>query len=101
LILEQSATELVVTVEVLDEDDQVRMARGIQELPKVSPGPAMPDPSMQGGRPAAIFYPLGYPTPYGLEVEDHPLWSQLSSFKDETERINLESIVILGSADAL
>jgi hypothetical protein len=42
------------------------MVRGIHELPKVSPGPAMPDPSTllcQGEQPAAIFYPLGYPTP--------------------------------------
>jgi hypothetical protein len=54
---------------------QARIARGIHGLPKVSPWPAMPDPSMpcgravsgvarsQGGRPAAVFYPLGYPTP--------------------------------------
>jgi len=38
-------------------------------LPKVSLGPAMPYPlcpagvSPQGGRSAAVFYPLGYPTP--------------------------------------
>jgi hypothetical protein len=52
------------------------MARGIHGLPKVSPGPAMPDPSMPckwatpktalrpyaGRWPAAVFYPLGYPT---------------------------------------
>jgi hypothetical protein len=54
-----------------------------QGLPKVSLGPTMPYPStpcrrpplkrlhghfgaghLQGGRPAAVFYPLGYPTPY-------------------------------------
>jgi hypothetical protein len=66
---------------------QGRMVRGIHRLLKVSPVPAMPDPStpcrwatlemaitemavsgvahLQGGRPAAVFYPLGYPTPYG------------------------------------
>jgi hypothetical protein len=64
---------------------QARMARGMHRLPKVSFRPAMPDPSTpcgqatppndmvisevacpQGGMPAAIFYLLGYPTPYGL-----------------------------------
>jgi hypothetical protein len=54
------------------------MARGIQGLPKVSPRPAMLDLSMPCGRatpeialwpflgrPAAVFYLLGYPTLYG------------------------------------
>lgn len=42
-------------------------------LPKVSLGPAMPYPlcpagvSSQGGRSAAVFYPLGYPTPYASD----------------------------------
>jgi len=48
---------------------QARMARGIHRLPKVSTGLAIPDPSgvarPQGVQPAAISYPLGYPTPYG------------------------------------
>jgi hypothetical protein len=61
------------------------MEWGIYGLPKGSPGPAMPKPSTpcggatpetalwpfqgwparRGGLPAAAFYPLGYPTPYG------------------------------------
>jgi hypothetical protein len=55
------------------------MARGGHELPKVSLGPTMPDPSggpplkrpyshfsdgPPAGRPVAIFYPFGHPTPY-------------------------------------
>jgi hypothetical protein len=66
--------------------DQTRVARGIHGLPKVSPGPVMPDPPMpcgratpgvacpQGGPPAAVFNPLGYPTPYepaGQRVAGH------------------------------
>jgi hypothetical protein len=43
-----------------------RMAWGGHELPKVSPGPAMPYllgvAHPQGRRPAAVFYPLGHPT---------------------------------------
>jgi hypothetical protein len=42
---------------------QARTGRGIHGLPKVSCGPAMPDPA--GERPAAIFFPFGYPFPYG------------------------------------
>jgi hypothetical protein len=60
-----------------------RMARGGHGLPKVKPGPAISYPStpygqatpqtdfsrfrvalMQGGRPAAVFYPFVHPTPY-------------------------------------
>jgi hypothetical protein len=37
---------------------QARTGRGIHGLPKVSPGPAMPNP-------AAVFFPLGYPFLYG------------------------------------
>jgi hypothetical protein len=68
-----------------DHEIQARMGRGIHGLPKVSPGLAMPDPSTPcgwaspqtalwpfGGWPArradgraAVFYPLGYPFPYG------------------------------------
>jgi hypothetical protein len=52
---------------------QARTGRGIHGLPKVSPGPAKPDPYTavlgvarpQGGQPAAVFFPLGYPFPYG------------------------------------
>jgi hypothetical protein len=53
------------------------MARGIHRLPKVSTGPAMPDPSTPCGQAtlqpfqgwaAAVFYPLGYPMPYGPEA---------------------------------
>jgi hypothetical protein len=67
--------------------NQARMGRGIHGLPKVSCGSAMPDPLYalqaghppngltaiwgvahpQGGRPAAVFFPLGYPFPYGPE----------------------------------
>jgi len=43
------------------------MGRGFHELLKVSPGP--PFLRLVGGpptgRPAAVFYPLGYPTPCG------------------------------------
>jgi hypothetical protein len=57
-----------------------RMARGGQELPKVSSGPAMPYPLTpcrratpetaswvahpQSGRPAVVFYPFGHPMLY-------------------------------------
>jgi hypothetical protein len=49
---------------------QARTGRGIHGLPKVSPGPAQPLYTLRaghpfGGRPAAVFFPLGYPTPYG------------------------------------
>jgi hypothetical protein len=48
-------------------------ARGGHGLPKVSQVSAMPDPftlcgwatpETQGGRPLAVFHPLGHPTPY-------------------------------------
>jgi hypothetical protein len=44
-------------------------------LPKVSLGPAVPNPyKLCGpqGRPAAVFYPFGHPTPYAYEGE-HPV----------------------------
>jgi hypothetical protein len=44
-----------------------RMAGGGQGLPKVSPGPTMPDPSMPCRRPAVIFYPFEHPTPYAYD----------------------------------
>jgi hypothetical protein len=48
---------------------------GVAKLPKVSWEPAMPDPSTavlgvaspQGGRPAAVFFPFGHPTPYAYD----------------------------------
>jgi hypothetical protein len=43
---------------------KARMARGIHRLPKVSPGPAMPDPSMPCGlaNPKTSIQPfLGWP----------------------------------------
>jgi hypothetical protein len=63
---------------------QVRMASGIHGLSKVSPGPALPYPYTpceraspevalklflwvfhpQGGWPADVLFPLGYPMPY-------------------------------------
>jgi hypothetical protein len=46
------------------------MARGIHELPKLSPMLAMPNPSTRCGQATpetAVFYPLGYPMPYGPE----------------------------------
>jgi hypothetical protein len=76
------------------------MARGGHGLPKVSPGPAMPDPSTpwgratpekplrpfkgvalpQGGRPAAVFFPFGHPTSYacddgGDRIHEINFWS--------------------------
>jgi hypothetical protein len=53
-----------------NEKTHERMARGGHELPKVSLGPSMlypftpcrRPPVKHGGRPATIFYPLGYPT---------------------------------------
>jgi hypothetical protein len=47
---------------------QARMGRGIHGLPKVSPELAMPNPSTPCRRATpktAVFYPLGYPMPYG------------------------------------
>jgi hypothetical protein len=45
---------------------QARTGRGIHGLPRVSYGPAMPYPYMPCGRAAAaVFFPLGYPFPYG------------------------------------
>jgi hypothetical protein len=44
-----------------------RMARGIHGLPKLSLGPAIPNPSTPGGRAACaatVFYPFGHPTLY-------------------------------------
>jgi hypothetical protein len=66
--------------------EQRRIAKGGHGLPKVSPRPAMHDTSTpygwptpetalsgvacpQGGRPAAIFYPFGHPTPYAYGAE--------------------------------
>ena len=72
---------------------QAHMAKGIHGLPKISPVPTMPNPSMPCGRanpetalqlfwvwpapggeggPAAIFYPLAYPTPYGPAMKYAP-----------------------------
>jgi hypothetical protein len=72
------------------------MARGIHGLPKVSPGPrharpfrpcerATPKTTIrpfwggppQGRQPAAVFYPLGCPTLYGLERENYVLCQPL------------------------
>jgi hypothetical protein len=47
---------------------QARTGRGIHGLPKVSPRPAMPNPYTPCGRPAAVFFPLGYPFPYGPDA---------------------------------
>jgi hypothetical protein len=63
---------------------QARTGRGIHGLPKVSTGPAMPNPYTavwevarpQGGRPVAVFFPLGYPFPYGPES-----WYGIASFR--------------------
>jgi hypothetical protein len=66
------------------------MARAGHGLPQVSPWAAIPDPSTpcgratpqndltavwgvahpQGGRPAAVFYPFGHPTPYASASPD-------------------------------
>jgi hypothetical protein len=59
-----------------------RIARGGHGFPKVSLGPAMPYPSTLcrqatpettlqpfQGWPAAIFYPLGHPTPYAYAID--------------------------------
>jgi hypothetical protein len=45
------------------------MARGDHELPKVSLGPAMPDPTMPYGRPEDVLHPLGHPMPYASDQE--------------------------------
>jgi hypothetical protein len=45
---------------------QARMGRGIHGLPKVSCGPAMPNPYTSCGRATPqMALPLGYPFPYG------------------------------------
>jgi hypothetical protein len=59
---------------------QARTGRGIHGLPKVSCGPALPNPYTQGGQLAAICFPLGYPTPYG---PDRVSPSQLKTLKIE------------------
>jgi hypothetical protein len=64
------------------------MAKGFYELPTVLPVPTMPFYALragqplnglmavsrvvcpQGRRPAAVFYPLGYPSPYGPVPEN-------------------------------
>jgi hypothetical protein len=46
----------------------IGVGEGLAGLPKVSPGPAMPDPSRPCGRvtpETAIVYPFGHPTPSG------------------------------------
>jgi hypothetical protein len=48
-----------------------RMTRGSCELPKVSPGSAMPDPSTPCEWPAAVFYPFGHPMPYAHALMPH------------------------------
>jgi hypothetical protein len=77
----------------LQSDCYGHMTRGGHELPKVSPGPTMPNPftsmsgpplkqpygrfrddllagvvCLQGGWPAAIFYPLGHPMQYAYAL---------------------------------
>jgi hypothetical protein len=65
---------------------QARTGRGIHGLPKVSCRTAMPDPYTPcrratpqtalrpfGGRPAAVYFPLGYPIPYGPVTYSHCL----------------------------
>jgi hypothetical protein len=50
---------------------QARTGRGIHGVPKVSCGLAMPDPYTPSGRATpqtAIFFPLGYPFPYGPDL---------------------------------
>jgi diadenosine tetraphosphatase ApaH/serine/threonine PP2A family protein phosphatase len=48
---------------------QAHTGRGIHGLPKVSCGPAMPNPYIRpaGGRPATVFFPLGYPWQKGID----------------------------------
>jgi hypothetical protein len=78
---------------------QGRMARGGQTgqgIHKVSPGPAMTDPSTpcgrataetavskvarpQGGRPAAVFYAIGYQMPYAY-ASSSTLCAEMSWF---------------------
>jgi hypothetical protein len=71
---------------VIEDGRHGRLARGGHERPEVSIGFAMLDPSLpcrrpplkwlyggfrgghlQGGQPAAVFYPLGQPMPYASE----------------------------------
>jgi hypothetical protein len=72
---------------------QARMAKVIHRLPEVSPGLAMPDPSVPcrratletalqpflGGQPAVFSYPLGVPrrTPMGPTQRYLALWHKL------------------------
>jgi hypothetical protein len=69
-------------------EEGIEQTRGIQGLPEVSLGPAMPHPSMpcgqatpetaifyrvarpQYGRPAAVFYPLDTPCRTGLDYDE-------------------------------
>jgi hypothetical protein len=46
-----------------------RMARGGHGLLKVSPGPSMPYPFLNGRQSAAIFYPFEHLTPYAYEAQ--------------------------------
>jgi hypothetical protein len=56
--------------------DQARTGRGIHGLPKVSCGPAMPNPyTLIGWQPTAVFFPLGYPFPYGPVADAH-VWTR-------------------------
>lgn len=85
------------------------MARGGHGLSKASLGPAMPytlqaatlkqaygcfrGGHQQGERSLAIFYPLGYPTPYASETGFEPamqLWKP-KSINDSTLRTNIHS----------
>jgi hypothetical protein len=79
------------------------MARGGHGHPKISPGPAMPYPSMPCGRttsetalqrglpvgrwPAAFFYPSGHPGPYVYTINSKALLVCFSSADIHTASI--------------
>jgi hypothetical protein len=65
---------------------QARTGRGIHGPPKVSPGPAMPDPS------TPVFFPLGYPFPYGPD-HHHPEAQPLLSLQVDAGEIVKDEIL--------
>jgi hypothetical protein len=73
------------------------MATGFHGLPKVSPELAMPYPSTPCGRatpetfvrPAAVFYPFEYPTPYGPDLSAQKSTPKSLFFKGDISQSEL------------